>query len=145
MDRAGLSCLARVRICSIRNFNRNVEWHFKWSEILLKSVDVAASKIMFHVLFSTFWAVCCALSALSVSYPHAKKATRCKVDQRPLDHNVIIQFLDTFMEVMMCTKVWILVGYPEAGRQQQVVCFCPDSILVRSARNMRHVMPSPPQ
>lgn len=34
------------------------------------------------------------------------------------------------------------------GRQQQVVCFCPDSILVRSARNMRHVMPAaapPPQ
>lgn len=33
---------------------------------------------------------------------------------------------------------------PPSGRQQQVVCFCPDSILVRSARNMCHVMPTTP-
>lgn len=33
---------------------------------------------------------------------------------------------------------------PPSGRQQQVVCFCPDSILVRSARYMCHVMPTTP-
>lgn len=33
---------------------------------------------------------------------------------------------------------------PPSGRQQQVVCFCPDSILVCSARNMCHVMPTTP-
>lgn len=33
---------------------------------------------------------------------------------------------------------------PPGGRQQQVACFCLDSILVRSARNTRHVTPCKP-
>ena len=39
---------------------------------------------------------------------------------------------------VLCWHHWPAVTW---SRQQQVACFCPDSILVRSARNMCHVMP----